>query len=132
MKKYLCLLVFLFALVGCTMPEWSKEQPPQVGEPVNFDLIFKDEADRDVSLSDFKGKKIYLNIWGTWYSPCREEIPELEQVYQDYKDKDDYVFLSMVVPSDKVYGNKHTRDKSASLIIKDARQLGATYPIVFD
>ena len=40
-----------------------------------------------VELSDFKGKVLLLNFWATWCPPCRAEMPEMEQLYQAFKDK---------------------------------------------
>ena len=39
-------------------------------------------------LSDFKGTPVLLNFWATWCGPCRSEIPHLEGVYEEWKDKD--------------------------------------------
>jgi peroxiredoxin len=39
------------------------------------------------SLKDYRGKKIILNFWATWCPPCREEMPEMQKFYNDYKNK---------------------------------------------
>ena len=39
------------------------------------------------ALSKYKGKIIVLNFWATWCAPCREEMPELSQLYEEYKSK---------------------------------------------
>lgn len=39
------------------------------------------------ALSQYKGKIIVLNFWATWCSPCREEMPELSQLHQEYQNK---------------------------------------------
>ena len=38
---------------------------------------FKDAAGKDVTLADFKGKVVVLNLWATWCAPCRKEMPTL-------------------------------------------------------
>jgi peroxiredoxin len=38
-----------------------------------------------VSLTDYKGKVVFLNIWATWCPPCREEMPSMEKLYNELK-----------------------------------------------
>jgi peroxiredoxin len=40
-----------------------------------------------VSLADYKGKVVFLNIWATWCPPCVEEMPSMEKLHQELKDK---------------------------------------------
>jgi peroxiredoxin len=40
-----------------------------------------------VRLSDLRGKAVLLNFWATWCSPCRQEMPTIEKVYQDSKSR---------------------------------------------
>jgi peroxiredoxin len=40
-----------------------------------------------LSLADFAGKPVLVNIWATWCAPCRKEMPEIEELYQLYKDQ---------------------------------------------
>jgi len=40
-----------------------------------------------VDLVSFKGQVIILEFWATWCGPCREEIPVLNQLYREYKDR---------------------------------------------
>ncbi len=40
-----------------------------------------------VSLTDYKGKVVFLNIWATWCPPCVEEMPSMEKLYQELKGK---------------------------------------------
>mgnify|MGYP006137953647 FL=1 len=44
------------------------------------DVIFKDVNQKNVILSDFRGKLLILNFWATWCSPCREEMPSLDNL----------------------------------------------------
>ena len=52
---------------------------PSAPAPVP-DLVFVDASGRKVSLSDFRGRPIVLNIWATWCVPCRKEMPSLDRL----------------------------------------------------
>ena len=44
------------------------------------EIRFMDGEGRNLSLADFRGKPIILNIWATWCGPCRSEMPKLERL----------------------------------------------------
>jgi len=50
------------------------------------DFKLKNLEGQDISLSDFKGKVVFLNFWATWCIPCRKEMPSMEKLYQEFKD----------------------------------------------
>jgi cytochrome c biogenesis protein CcmG/thiol:disulfide interchange protein DsbE len=60
---------------SCTEPEGK----------ANFDFMLKDMNGADVRLADYKGKVVLLNFWATWCGPCKVEIPEFVEVYQQYR-----------------------------------------------
>ena len=105
----------------------SETKPTQA-----FDFTAMDKDGKTVKLSDFKGKKVYVNMWASWCGPCMREIPELEKVYQKYKNNKDLVFLSITSPNDAEFKNQSPQDKSKDVILKKAKELGATYPVLFD
>jgi thiol-disulfide isomerase/thioredoxin len=53
-----------------------------------LDFKLKDLNGKEVSLSDFKGKKVFLNFWATWCPPCKAEMPDIEKLYSETKDTD--------------------------------------------
>jgi peroxiredoxin len=60
----------------------------------NFSLI--DLNGKKVGLKQFKGKIIFLNFWATWCGPCKEEMPGLEVLHQQFKEKN-FVLLTISV-----------------------------------
>ena len=60
------------------------------GEMTNFTLLpeprpvsqapFRDAAGRRLSLADFRGKVVLVNLWATWCAPCRREMPSLDRL----------------------------------------------------
>jgi thiol-disulfide isomerase/thioredoxin len=45
-------------------------------------LAFKGPDGRDVTLADFRGRAVLLNLWATWCAPCRHEMPALDRLQQ--------------------------------------------------
>lgn len=58
---------------------------------VAFDALANAE---NVNLSDLKGKIVFINHWATWCPPCRAEMPSLHNLYKDYADKIEFIFLT--------------------------------------
>ena len=57
-----------------------------VGE-IAPDFTLLDLDGNEVGLSEFRGEVVFVNFWATWCPPCRAEMPDIESLYQEYKDK---------------------------------------------
>lgn len=55
-------------------------------EPIRFKL--KDLEGGEATLSDYKGKIVFLNFWTTWCPPCRIEMPSMEKLHQKFMGQD--------------------------------------------
>lgn len=84
----------------------------------NFDFQTMDILDGNVIKSEefYKEKPLTLvNVWGTFCGPCKEEMPDLAKLYDEYKDKMN--FLGVVVDTNV---NMDTNVEEAQKIIKDS------------
>lgn len=78
------------------------------------------------TLSDYRGKIVFLNFWATWCPPCRIEMPFIEEIYNENNlNKDDVVILGVAGPN---LGKEGDKDH----IIKFLGDEGYTFPVVFD
>jgi len=85
----LSLCVIFSGLSACNNSEQAPQSVPQgglVGKAAP-DFSLTDMQGQQVSLSQYKGQVVVLNFWATWCPPCREEMPSMEKLYRDYKDK---------------------------------------------
>lgn len=88
-----------------------------------------------VSLSDFKGRVVYVDVWATWCSPCVEEIPFSIQLQKKFENKQDVIFLNVSVDRDvDSWRNKITKEPSwgnvhINLNKKETEQLIELYKV---
>lgn len=69
------------------------------GEPAP-DFTMQDVNGKEVSLSDFKGKFVYIDVWNSRCSPCFKEFPYMEKLLETYSQRD-IVFLGISFDKDK-------------------------------
>src|SRR5436309_5922066 len=113
--------IAILALVfGVVWMQSSKYEPLTVGK-VAPDFKLPDLNEKDIRLSDFRGKVVFLNFWATWCKPCREEMPSMEILYKNFE-KDGLVILAISI--DRV-----TTKKDIPPFVK---ALNLTFPILVD
>ena len=98
----------------------SKYEPLVVGK-VAPDFQLPDLADKQLRLSDYRGKVVFLNFWATWCKPCREEMPSMEVLYKNFE-KDGLVILAVSI--DRVT----TKNEIPPFV----KGLNLTFPVLVD
>lgn len=111
MKHLLSPILILAVVAGCnnsTAEEnTANTTEPPVAAPTSvaatvssvpalpsFNMV--DANGQVINLSDFKGKKVFVNLWATWCPPCRAEIPSIQKLHaKAAKDKAVFVMLSL-------------------------------------
>jgi thiol-disulfide isomerase/thioredoxin len=71
---------------------------------------FPDITGTQISLADFKGKYVYIDVWATWCVPCIREIPKLKELEQEFGDE--IAFLSISIDYDKERWHKYVKEKA--------------------
>ena len=82
MTSRLWRLLALAALI-IPLPAAAFNFAPTEPKPVPA-LTFFDGAGNEVTLADFRGELVVLNLWATWCAPCRREMPSLDRLQAKY------------------------------------------------
>ena len=84
------------------------------GQPA-IDFSLSDIEGNNYSLSDFKGKVLYLDFWATWCGPCTKESPYFESLAKKFIDKD-VLFLPISMDNSKKTWSKYLKSHSKELV----------------
>ena len=89
-------------------------ESPMLGRPApSFTLTLFDG--REIRLSDYRGKAVFVNFWASWCPPCRAEAPMLEAIWREWKGRD-VVFVAI---------NTQDEEPKARAFVEE---FGLTYP----
>jgi peroxiredoxin len=125
-------LVTAAALLACVA--CATTQAPAAGAPASgvasargagtraTDFTVRDTKGRTVRLSDYLGKKVVLlDFWATYCEPCLGEMPHLEKMYEDNKDKG-FVIIALAMDG----------PETVAEVPSFAARNGLTFPVVLD
>ncbi|MGI6070005.1 MAG: cytochrome c biogenesis protein/redoxin [Blautia sp.] len=95
--------------------------------PDILDFTLTDQYGNSHTLSEYKGKTVFLNFWATWCPPCRAEMPDIQKLYEEYQEAgdDSLVILGIAAPG---YGNEEDKDGITAFLEEN----GYTYPVLMD
>ena len=99
--------------------EAPKLEPPSAQDmkvtTIDFDsnvLQFSDLENNIFTIQDFKGKNLFINYWATWCNPCLAEMPYMAELYKNYKDEEDIIFLYLSREKLETIKNYKPKDES--------------------
>ncbi len=98
----------------------NAKRAPAIGAPAPV-LALHDLNDAPQTLESLKGRVVVLNVWATWCQPCREELPQLEALFQQFKAQN----VAMIGVSVDAEG-------MGSDVRDFAKEHGMSYPIWLD
>lgn len=107
--------------------EENKEEESKETVVPAIDFTLKDQFGNEHTLSDYKGKTVFLNFWATWCGPCRSEMPDIQKLYETYETEGDnaVIILGVAAP-----GLGQEKDEAGIKAFLD--ESGYTYPTLMD
>jgi cytochrome c biogenesis protein CcmG/thiol:disulfide interchange protein DsbE len=134
MKSLISRLPYLIALtviVSVVLLAWFSRGTIEIvaaGSPAPEFQAF-DLDGNPVTLAEYEGRVVLLNIWATWCPPCREEMPSMQRLYDDMADTD---FEILAVSVDVNPGQRDEFGRLSGEIDVFADSLGLTFPVLWD
>ncbi|OAS87442.1 MULTISPECIES: thiol-disulfide oxidoreductase ResA [Metabacillus] len=125
------ILILLIGALGYTLYSnfiVSKEKVKVGSEAPDF--VLTDLEGKQHQLSDYKGKGVFLNFWGTWCEPCEREMPYMDNQYEYYKTQGVEVLAVNIAESNvavQSFVDKH--DLSFPVILDKDRQVLDAYGV---
>lgn len=79
------------------------------------------------TLSEYQGKTVFINFWATWCSPCKQELPHIQTIYEEYEKEGEngLIVLTIVAPE---YGSEQTAEQIKEFV--ESNQY--TFPVLLD
>lgn len=119
MKKLLSMILFLsllFVMSACNKNQKSDSVS-------NAPVVVSNGMERlnterfQAVMQEHRGKVVLVNFFGSWCPPCKAETPDFIQIYEKYKDKNNFVIIGIAV------------DQNQSDALKFVKDFGVTYPV---
>lgn len=99
----------------------SESPTLRAGDPApDFTATSLDDGS-PVSLADYRGHVLLVNLWATWCHPCREETPYLQSIYERYRDR-----------GLRILGVSVDRTADHDLVTEFVHEFGVEYDIALD
>lgn len=126
---YVAAVLLMGALVVVAWVARDSFTPVVAGEPAP-EFTVQDLDGQPVTLDDYRGKVVLLNIWATWCPPCREEMPSMESLYETIGSED---FAILAVSVDAALGETDASGRegaSKQELARFAQEHGLTFTIL--
>ena len=101
-------------LMDAEQPGVTSTEGPYLNE-TDYNLRLENADGQQVSLKQFRGKVLFINIWASWCAPCIAEMPTIENLYEKVKDNPNIRFLMISQDADPQKARTFIENKSFTL-----------------
>jgi thiol-disulfide isomerase/thioredoxin len=120
----------LFFVFSTDAKSWALRQLVSVGvfnakmekdaamkSPANnaHSFSFMDAGGRVQATGDLSGRVVFINFWATWCPPCRAEMPSLNDLYNEFKGDERFVFLFISEDDDLAKAEQYLKENGLSM-----------------
>jgi len=85
MSRILAAILIIIFVIGLTITGCEAEAPETSNKAPDFELL--NLNGQPISLSSLQDKPVLLNFWATWCSPCRAEMPYIQEIHEEWSGK---------------------------------------------
>lgn len=93
---------------------------PKIGNLVPLFTLPHYPDRKMISISDYKGKPMFINFWASWCDPCKQETPDLVKAYAKYGNEVEFIGVNL------------TSSDSVADVTKFVHQYGMKYTVLLD
>ena len=104
-----------FMAAGLFKAEFKKEAPATKVAAGLSAFSFRDEHGITHLTADLKGKVVFINFWATWCPPCLAEMPSLNDLYNQFREDEQFVFLFINEDDDEARAKTFLQSKGYTM-----------------
>ena len=132
MKKnsYLSVLIIILFLGTFTLVNFQQIEAAEVGTEVgkkapNFSL--KNMNNKEVTLRELEGKKVFINFWASWCPPCKAEMPDIQKLEENHGEDIEIIAVNLEEEKTKVEKYLNNEELDFTVLLDKNNKVAGQY-----
>lgn len=133
-KSVILIAIFIVA-IAVILFSVKREEKPRTKAVVGLnapEFSLSDPSGKTYTLSELKGSVVFINFWATWCPPCIEEMRSIQDLYNGFKDKEEFRMVTILYKDDYEKAMAYLKQNNYTLPVlidrdgKSAKAYGVT------